>query len=99
MTAPLTDNQLRHLRSLSERERTHAGILLAATLAAGILLAATVARLQHCERRLAHAEDLSQCLIGCRRCGCQHPACSWCRDYADIHAALAAWAATEGQEP
>ena len=24
MTAPLTDNQLRHLRSLIERERTHA---------------------------------------------------------------------------
>ena len=94
MTAPLTDNQLRHLRSLIERERTHAG-----ETAAGILLAATLARLQHCERRLAQAEGLSQCLIGCRRCGCQHPACSWCRDDADIHAALAAWAPIEGQEP
>ena len=94
MTAPLTDNQLRHLRSLIERERTHAG-----ETAAGILLAATLARLQHLERRLAQAEDLYQCLLGCHRCGCQHPACSWCRDDADIRAALAAWAPTEGQEP
>ena len=51
MTAPLTDNQLRHLRSLIERERTHAG-----ETAAGILLAATLARLQHLERRLAQAD-------------------------------------------
>ena len=94
MTAPLTDNQLRHLRSLIERERTHAG-----ETAAGILLAATLARLQHCERRLAQAEDLYQCLLGCHRCGCQHPACSRCRDDADIRAALAAWAPIEGQEP
>ena len=50
MTAPLTDNQLRHLRSLIERERTHAG-----ETAAGILLAAILARLQHLERRLVQA--------------------------------------------
>ena len=94
MTAPLTDNQLRHLRAVIERERTHAG-----ETAAGLVLAATLARLQHCERRLAQAEDLYQCLLGCHRCGCQHPACSRCRDDADIRAALAAWAPVEGQEP
>ena len=94
MTATLTDYQLRHYRALIERERTNAG-----ETAAGLVLAATLARLQHLERRLAQAEDLYQCLLGCRRCGCQHPACSWCRDDADVHAALAAWAPTEGQEP
>ena len=94
MTAPLTDYQLRHLRAVIDRERTSSG-----ETAAGLVLAATLARLQHLERRLAHAEDLYQCLLGCRRCGCQHPACSWCRDYADIRAALAAWARIEGQEP
>lgn len=51
MSSPLTDYQLRHLRALIERERTHAG-----ETAAGILLAATLARLQHLERRLAQAE-------------------------------------------
>lgn len=50
MTAPLTDYQLRHLRSLIERERTSSG-----ETAAGILLAAALARLQHLERRLVQS--------------------------------------------
>jgi hypothetical protein len=50
MTAPLTDYQLRHLRSLIDRERTSAG-----ETAAGLVLAATLARLQHLERMLAQA--------------------------------------------
>lgn len=50
MSAPLTDYQLRHYRSLIERERTSSG-----ETAAGILLAATLARLQHLERRLVQA--------------------------------------------
>lgn len=50
MTAPLTDYQLRHLRSLIERERTSSG-----ETAAGILLAAALARLQHLECRLVQA--------------------------------------------
>ncbi len=53
MTAPLTDNQLRHLRSIIERERTSAG-----ETAAGLVLAATLARLQHLERRLVQAEPV-----------------------------------------
>lgn len=50
MTDPLTDNQLRHLRSLIDRERTSAG-----ETAAGIVLAAALARLQHLERETAQA--------------------------------------------
>ena len=51
MTAPLSDYQLRHLRSIIDRERTSAG-----ETAAGILLAATLARLQHLERRAGSIE-------------------------------------------
>jgi len=51
--APLTDYQLRHLRALIERERTHAG-----ETAAGLVIAATLARLQHLERRFALAEPV-----------------------------------------
>jgi hypothetical protein len=50
VTAALTDNQLRHLRSLIDRERTSAG-----ETAAGLVLAATLARLQHLERLLVQA--------------------------------------------
>ena len=50
MTDPLTDNQLRHLRSLIDRERTSAG-----ETAAGFVLAAALARLQHLERETAQA--------------------------------------------
>lgn len=49
--------------------------------------------------RLRLADDLYQCLLGCHRCGCQHPACSWCRDDGDIRAALAKWDAVPGMEP
>jgi hypothetical protein len=51
--APLSDYQLRHLRSLIDRERTSAG-----ETAAGLVLAAALARLQHLERRLAQAEPV-----------------------------------------
>ncbi len=46
MSGPLTDNQLRHLRSS------------AGETAAGLVLAAALARLQHLERRLAQAEPV-----------------------------------------
>lgn len=49
--------------------------------------------------RLRLADNLYQCLLGCHRCGCHHPACSRCRDDADIRAALAAWDAVPGMEP
>jgi hypothetical protein len=51
------------------------------------------------KERLRLAEDLYQCLLGCHRCGCQHPACSWCRDDGEIRRALAAWDAVPGMEP
>lgn len=80
MSSPLTDYQLRHYRVLIERERTHAG-----ETAAGILLAATLARLQHCERRIAQAEGV----LADMRTG-----------YGQSATALVeSWFATEGQEP
>ena len=94
MTAPLTDYQLRHLRALIERERTHAG-----ETAAGILLAATLARLQHCERRLAQAEDMAAAL---RYYAAREYSSSTAPDAAiQWHAdkALVAWATIDGQEP
>ena len=39
-----------------------------------------------------------RCLLGCNRCGCQHPACHWCREDADIRATLAAWDAVPGDD-
>jgi len=48
--------------------------------------------------RLRLADGLYQCLLGCHRCGCQHPACSWCRDDGDIRDALAAWDAVPGDQ-
>lgn len=101
MSSPLTDYQLRHYRALIERERTHAG-----ETAAGILLAATLARLQHCERRLAQAESTIEALRdiseqdcpyrdNCPAFGSNHGACDGCKS----RRALAAWAPIEGQEP
>ena len=49
--------------------------------------------------RLRLADNLYQCLLGCHRCGCQHPACSRCRDDASTRAALAAWDTVPGMEP
>jgi hypothetical protein len=94
MTAPLTDYQLRHLRSLIERERTSSG-----ETAAGILLAAALARLQHCERRLAQAEGLAVALryYAAREYSSRTAPDSAIQWHADK--ALAAWARIEGQEP
>jgi hypothetical protein len=100
MTAPLSDNQLRHLRALIERERTHAG-----ETAAGLVLAATLARLQHLERRLAQAEDLGEALEEI------YPMLprslstgiwgdpSWTESIRKVESALAAWDPIEGEEP
>lgn len=92
MTAPLTDYQLRHFRSLIERERTHAG-----ETAAGILLTATLARLQHLERRLAQAEGALADIADSED---EHGVPST-REWMEYRArqALAAWAPIEGQEP
>lgn len=94
MTAPLTDYQLRHYRSLIERERTHAG-----ETAAGILLAATLARLQHCERRLVQADDMASALryYAAREYGSSTAPDAAIRWHADK--ALAGWALIEGEEP
>jgi hypothetical protein len=94
MTSPLTDYQLRHLRSLIDRERTSAG-----ETAAGILLAALFARLQHCERRLAQADGLAVALryYAAREYSSRtapDAAIQWRADQA-----LDDWAAIEGQEP
>ena len=94
MTAPLTDYQLRHFRSLVERERTHAG-----ETAAGILLAATLARLQHCERRLAQAEGMVVALryYAAREYNSSTAPDAAIRWHADK--VLAAWDPIEGEEP
>lgn len=94
MTAPLTDYQLRHYRSLVERERTHAG-----ETAAGILLAATLARLQHLERRLDQAEDMASALryYAAREYQSSTAPDAAIRWHADR--ALATWAPIEGEEP
>jgi hypothetical protein len=92
MTSPLTDYQLRHYRSLIERERTHAG-----ETAAGILLAATLARLQHLERRLAQAEGALADIADSED---EHGVPST-REWMEQRArqALAACARIEGEEP
>jgi hypothetical protein len=100
VTAPLTDNQLRHLRSIIERERTSAG-----ETAAGLVLAATLARLQHLERRLAQAEELGEALddlypmlprsLSTGTWGDPR----WTEAIRKAESALAAWAPIEGQEP
>ena len=90
MSSPLTDYQLRHFRALIERERTRAG-----ETAAGILLAATLARLQHCERRLAQVEGA---LADIARGDYSDPLCMKTPEQR-ARQALAAWAPIEGQEP
>lgn len=100
MTAPLTDAQLRHLRSIIERERTSAG-----ETAAGLVLAATLARLQHLERRLAQAEGLADALRGISpmlpssASTEAHSDPSWTEAIRKAESALAAWAPVEGEEP
>ena len=94
MSSPLTDYQLRHLRAVIDRERTSSG-----ETAAGILLAAALARLQHCERRLAQAEDMAAALRyyadrEYRSSTAPDSAIQW-----RAERALAAWAHIEGQEP
>lgn len=100
MTAPLTDYQLRHLRSIIDRERTSSG-----ETAAGLVLAVTLARLQHLERRLDQAEGLADALRSIspmlpRSVSTDaHSDPVWTEAIRKVESALAAWGPIDGQEP